>query len=73
MTKEKYSILNPAPVSDSNKSIIETKLVGNKLTLTVDAGAYEEIEMMAKCYQISSENMKCLEECYRNMLSSRML
>ena len=67
MDKDDYTIFNPAFVSYHNKSIVKTQLVGNKLTLTVDAGAYEEIEMMAKRYQISSENMKCLEECYRNI------
>ena len=56
MDKEDYTIFNPAFVSYHNKSIVKTQLVGNKLTLTVDAGAYEEIEMMAKRYQISPEN-----------------
>ena len=65
--KEDYIIFNPAPVSDHNKSIVKTQLVGNRLTLVVDAGAYAEVEAMAKRYQASPENMKQMERWYRNI------
>ena len=67
MDKDDYTIFNPAFVSYHNRSIVKTQLVGNKLTLTVDAGAYEEIEAMAKRYQNSPENMKHLEGWYRHI------
>ena len=67
MDKEDYTIFNPAFVSYHNKSIVKTQLVGNKLTLTIDAGAYAEIEAMAKRYQNSPENMKHLEGWYRHI------
>ena len=54
-------------MSYHNRSIVKTQLVGNKLTLTVDVGAYAEIEAMAKRYQASPENMKQLDELYRNI------
>ena len=58
-------IFNPSWHSD--KSIVKTKLIGRKLTLYVDAGAYEEILRMANRYFYDAQNQEQTEQIYRQL------
>ena len=58
-------IFNPSWHSD--KSIVKTKLIGKKLTLYVDAGAYEEIIRMANRYYYDTQTQKQTEQIYSQL------
>lgn len=59
-------IFNPSWHSD--KSIVNTKLIGRNLTLYVDAGAYEEIVRMATRYSYDTQNQQQTEQIYSKLM-----